>query len=312
MKKTIAILAVVLALWAGPLFASAFELDRVVAVVNKDVITWAELYRAMEFEFGQKMTSLDPKGRDAFFKQNESPFLDRMIEMNLQLQEAEKLGLKADDAEIKDAIDSIKKRYSMDDSAFQAALKKEGFTLEEYKKKLSDQIAIGKVISREVRDKIVITDQDVNAYIAKKGMKAQSGESYRLSHILFPAAAEDEFAAAEEKAKAALAKIRSGQSFEDVARSCSNADPDLGVLKRDMLAPEFIKALSGMKQGDVSGPFRTGEGWNLIRLDEKIAPEDRAALFLRAKKEIQEERFNRQYAAWIKQLKERSFIEIRL
>ncbi len=103
-------------------------LDRVVAVVNQDVITWSELYKAMEADASPKIKELQKDEQRKVFKENEAVFLETLINVRLQLQEAKNAGVRVSDEELQGAIDGIKKKYSMSDDAFSESLKNEGFT----------------------------------------------------------------------------------------------------------------------------------------------------------------------------------------
>jgi peptidyl-prolyl cis-trans isomerase SurA len=297
----------------GPAHSAPIELDRVVAVVNKEVITWAELYRAMEFEYAQRIGMLSDKEKREFLKAGEGKYLERMIDMTLQLQEAERLDLAVEDAEVDEAIEQIKKKYGFDDKKFREALSAEGFSYEDYKKRLSDQILMGKVVSREVREKVVVSDRDVEEFLKEKGARQEEGEGYHLLQIFFPRPeGRGDDGSPEEKAREALGRVRSGEDFSLVAREYSPSDPDLGFIKRDVLAPEFIEVIDAMKPGEVSEPFPTEQGLHMVKLVEKMSPENRDTLLAKARKELQDKRFDEEYASWLKQLRARSFVEIRL
>jgi peptidyl-prolyl cis-trans isomerase SurA len=297
---------------AGQARASFVELDRVIAVVNNQVITWAELYRAMEFEFGQRISALSDDEKRAFLRKNEKEFLDRMIEVSLETQQAKKLGLSVEEAEINEAIDSIQKKYGLDDAAFRSALRSEGFGMDEYRKRLGEQILVSKLVQKEVRERVLVSDPDVQKYIKENGIKQDEGEAYHIRQVFFPAPQRpEERAAVEEKAKELSSKVRAGGDLEALARDYKALYVDLGLMKADVLAPEFQKAVAGMAPGDVSEPFWMAGGLSLVKLDEKIMPDD-ASTFQRVKRELQEKLFESEYGAWLKQLKETSFIEIRL
>ena len=89
---------------------SAVLLDRVVAVVNSEVITWSELYKMMEYEAANRIRGMDEKEKGKVFKDNEAQFLQNLIDMRLQLQEARKIGIHVSKEEISEAIDSIKNK----------------------------------------------------------------------------------------------------------------------------------------------------------------------------------------------------------
>ena len=133
----------------GAVANSAILLDKVMAIVNKEVITWSDLYKAMEFEATDEIKAMKDDDRRRFFKENEAAFLETMIDMRLQVQEAIKSGISVSDEEVTKAIEGIKKKYSMTDETFKNAISKEGFTIKEYRKKLAEQIGIGRVVEQE-------------------------------------------------------------------------------------------------------------------------------------------------------------------
>ena len=288
-------------------------LDKIVAVVNKEVITWGELYRTMEFETTNEMKSLSDAEKLKVFKENEGAFLERMIDMKLQLQIAKKLNIDASKDEIAEAIEGIRKKYAMDDKEFQESLKKEGFTLEEYKKRLAEQIILNKVVNQEVKNKIVISDEEIMNYMAKK-----QDTEYRVRQIFFKKPDKDfDKESMEAKAAEVLQKLKGGESFASLARTYSD-DPtartggDLGFIKQEYLGKEFLNVLSAMSVGSVSSPFWTEKGLHIIYLEEKIDAQNAAEFKEIAKRKLLEERFNEGYKIWIRGLREKAFVEVRL
>ena len=109
---------------------AAVLLDRVVAVVNKEVITWSELYKMMEYESTEQMKALSEEDRMRVFKNNEAVFLEKLIDMRLQLQEAKRIGLDVSPEEVKEAMENIKQKYSLTDKSLEENLAKEGLNIE--------------------------------------------------------------------------------------------------------------------------------------------------------------------------------------
>lgn len=288
-------------------------LDKIVAVVNKEVITWGELYRTMEFETTKEMRSLSDAEKKKVFKENEAAFLERMIDMKLQLQVAKRLDIDASKDEIAEAIEGIRKKYAMDDNEFQESLKKEGFTLEEYKKRLGEQIILSKVVNQQVKNKIVISDEEIRDYMAKN-----QGTEYRVRQIFFKKPDKDfDKGAMEAKAGEVLQRLKSGESFASLAQKYSD-DPtgrtggDLGFIKKELLSKEFLDVLSAMPVGSVSSPFWTEKGIHVIYLEEKVDAQNAAEFKEIAMRKLLEKRFNEEYRIWIRGLRERAFVEIRL
>ncbi|MBI5848305.1 MAG: peptidylprolyl isomerase [Nitrospirae bacterium] len=297
---------------------ATFLLDRVVAVVNQDVITWSELYRFMEVDASPAVKALPEEERKKIFLNNETLFLESLIELRLQVQEAANSRVKVVGEEVKETIEGIKKKYGMTDSQFQDSLKSEGYTFEEYKRRLVDQLLQSKIVNQQVRSKVLVSDADVDNFMKENKDMSSSAGSYHIRQIFFKKPKDPaERALVEEKALAVYAKAGQGQDFAELARLHSedatrNSGGDLGYIEKGILGKEFLGALSAMKQGDVSKPFWSDRGMHILMLEETAAPRSAAELKEDAKIQLQEKLFNEKYKAWIKSLREKSFIDIRL
>jgi peptidyl-prolyl cis-trans isomerase SurA len=292
-------------------------LDRVVAVVNQDVITWSELYKAMEADASPKIKELQKDEQRKVFKENEAVFLETLINVRLQLQEAKNAGIRVSDEELQGAIDNIKKKYSMSDDAFNESLKQEGLTFAEYKKRLWEQIVISKLVNSQIRSKIVVTDEDLNKFVAENKEVLENNESYGISQILLKKQKDVDNRTLEEKADDLLKKIEQGESFSDLAKQYSEdpsakAGGDLGLLKKSQLNKNFTDIISQMKPGDVSKPFWTENGLHIIKLESRTEVKNKGEALEEARERLNNKLFRERYNAWIKSLREKSFIEVRL
>lgn len=293
-------------------------LDRVVAVVNKEVITWSELYRMMEYEATEQVKALKEDERRKIFRDNEAVFLERLIDTKLQIQEARKLGLDVTTEEVTEAIENIKKKYSLTDNALEGSLKKEGFTFEEYRKRLSEQIMISKVVGQQIRNKIVVSDAEVKRYMEANREIFSDSEAYKLRQIFFKRPKNDEDKKTiEERASLIIQKLKAGEDFSVLAKEYSE-DPsgrvggDLGFIKKSHMAKEFNEVLSNMKAGDFSIPFWTEKGLHIIKLDEKVSAQNIDEVREDVRKQLTENQFLEAYKSWVKGLREKAYIEIRL
>ncbi len=293
-------------------------LDRVVAVVNQEVITWSELYKSMESDASPQVRQMKEDEKRKVFKENEATYLESLINLKLQLQEARNLGIGASDEEVKEGVDSIRKKYAMSDSAFLDSLKQEGFTLDEYKRRLREQIVISKVVNQEVRSKIVVSEDDIGKYLAGNKEMAEGGEAYQISQIFFRKPKDEGGRkAVEEKAAEVLQKLKEGHSFAELAKQYSE-DPSaasggsLGLVRKSQMMKEFVSAVATMKPGDVSAPFWTDGGLHIIKLGEVVAPKDRKEIHEDARNAVAGKIFAERYDAWIKALREKAYIEISL
>lgn len=314
LKKILVSICVILLSYAA--FAdSAILLDKVVAIVNKEVITWSDLYKAMEFEANDEIKAMKDEDKRRFFKENEAMFLESLIDMRLQLQEAAKAGITASEEDVNRAIENIQKKYSMTDEAFKEAISKEGFTLAEYRKKLSEQITISRIVEREVRSKILVTEGEIDKYLSENKDLAKEIEGFHISHIFLRKT--DDKKQLEEKAMGIYQKIKAGEGFPELARQYSEdasarSGGDLGFIKKSDMSKDFLNVLSKMKVGDVSEPFWGVDGIHIIRLDEKKEIKTPQELREMVRQKLLDEKFNREYKNWIKGLREKAYVEIKM
>ncbi len=293
-------------------------LNRVVAVVNKEVITWSELYKTMEYEATTQIKNVSEEERKKIFKESEASFLETFIDVRLQLQEARNLGLEATPEEIKETIENIQKKYSMTQADFAESLKKEGLGLEEYQKRLSDELLINKAVNYQIRNKIVVSDAEVKRYMETNKEAFSGSETYKLRQIFFkkPEGTMDK-KPIEEKALEIIKRLKGGEDFSALARVYSE-DPsgrlggNLGFVNKDLLAKEFVEVLSGINVGDFSMPFWTERGLHIIKLDEEVSAQNIDKVKEDVRKQLTEEQFSDKYKSWIKGLREKAYIEIRL
>lgn len=315
MPKKIMFVVCVTVLCYAAIASSAILLDKVMAIVNKEVITWSDLYKAMEFEATDEIKAMKDEERRRFFKENESVFLESLIDTRLQLQEAAKAGVSASDEDVNRAIENIKKKYSMTDEAFKDAIGKEGFALAEYRKKLSEQITISRIVEHEVRSNILVTEGEIDSYIAGRKDLEKESDGFNISHIFLKRV--DDKKQLEEKALEIYKKIKAGESFPEIAKQYSEdtsarSGGELGFIKKSDMSKDFLDVLSKMKVGDVSEPFWSENGIHIIRLNDKKEIKSQQELREIVRQKLLDEKFNKEYRNWIKGLREKAYVEIKL
>ncbi len=300
------------------LLDAAVLLDRVVALVNKEVITWSDLYKLMEYEATEQVKTLNEEERMKIFKESEPAFLEKLIDMRLQLQEAGKLGLEVAPEEVRETIESVKKKYSLTDNALGESLKKEGLTFEEYEKRLSEQIIISKLVNQQVRKKVIVSEKEVKKYMDANREKLSDGEAFKLRQIFFKIPKNDaDKEVIEEKASLIIQKLKAGEDFSALAEEYSEDTSgglggNLGFIKKSYLTEEFVNKLNAMNVGDVSIPFWTEKGLHIIKLDEKISAQNIDEVRENVRKQLTEAKVLEAYKSWIKDLRTKAQIVIRL
>ncbi|MCL5061737.1 MAG: peptidylprolyl isomerase [Nitrospiraceae bacterium] len=294
---------------------SAILLDKVMAIVNKEVITWSDLYKAMGFEATDEIKAMKDEDKRRFFRENESIFLESLIDMRLHLQEAAKAGVSASDEDVNKAIENIQKKYSMTDEAFKDAIGKEGFTIAEYRKKLSEQITISRIVEQDVRSKVLVTEGEIDKYLSENKEMARESDGFNISHIFLKKT--DDKKQLEEKAMEIYKKIKAGENFSDLAKQYSEdasarSGGELGFIKKSDMSKDFLDVLSKMKVGDVSEPFWGGNGIHIIRLNDKREIKSPQELREAVRQKLLDEKFSREYKNWIKGLREKAYVEIKI
>ncbi|MBI4686088.1 MAG: peptidylprolyl isomerase [Nitrospirae bacterium] len=244
-------------------------------------------------------------------------FLERLIDMKLQLQAAKQLGIDATSEDVNEAVSDIKKKYSMDDAALTESLKKEGFTFDEYKKKIGEQIILSRVVSQQVRNKLVVSDSDIDKELSENKADV-TDEAYRIRQIFFRKPdANITKGTLEEKADMILRQLKAGEDFSVLAKiysedQSSKTGGDLGLIKKGYLAKEFVDVLGMMKVGDFSPAFWTDKGLHIIKLEERFEKQSEAGLRSALKNKLFEKLFEERYKSWLRGLRENAYIEIRL
>lgn len=320
MKKTIvAILIFVTAFLFCPEVQSALLLDKVVATVNDEVITWSELMNIILFEGREYLNSETDKSREEKIREIERPFLNMLIEMKLQTQEAKAMGLSVRDDEIDNAMSDIRTKYNMTKEDFLVSLTKEGVTIEDYSKGLGDQILLQKVVNYAVKGSVVVTDKEVDEYFnANRELYDNEKEKFRIRQIFFTAPADDTGREdIEARARDIVQRIKNGESFAKLANEFSEGPGrrfggDLGYISRGSALSEIEEAADALETGKVSEPFWSLAGLHIIKLEERVE----AGGTEKAREKIREMLFRKayelKYHEWKTGLKEKAYIEIKL
>ncbi len=293
---------------------SEILLDRVVAIVNKDVITWSDLYREMEFDASDQVKAMKDADRRHFFKENEMSFLETLIDLKLQLQEAAKEGVTTSDADVAAAVKNIKSKYAMTDEIFNETIQKDGFTLETYNRKLREQITVSRVVDQEVRSKILVTEQDIDAYLAGNKDAAKDLEGFDISHIMLKRTGDDK--QLEDRAWDIYKKLQAGEGFAELARRYSD-DPsargggDLGFVRRCDMSKEFLNVCSSIKPGDISEPLWRDDGIYITRVNEARVFKSEQDLRDAIRQKLLNEKLNAALKNWARELRDKAYVEIK-
>ena len=259
----------------GPLL-----IDEIVAVVNNDAITRYELEERMyivENQLNKQGTPLPD------VQLLETQVLERMITEMLQIQFAKETAIRVDDVQLDKAIQRIAKDNKFDSLAdFRAQLEKEGVSFKKFREEIRSEIIFARLRDREVDSKLVISDGEVENYLANQVKQAGKGEEFHLAHILVMVpeqASAEKIQAMRQRAEQALAQLQGGADFAQVAAGFSDAKDaleggNLGWRSADRTPAIFLNVLQKMEAGGVSPVFRSPNGFHILKLIEKRSKEN--------------------------------------
>jgi peptidyl-prolyl cis-trans isomerase SurA len=247
-------------------------IDQIRAVVNDNVITQQELNQRLNTVVNQlqKQGTALPDS-----KVLEKQVLERMITEMLQQQFAKESGLRVDDAQLEKSLARVAQQNSFVSVAeFRAKLEKEGVDFLKFREEIRSEIVSVRLREREVDSKLVISESDIEDYLATQARQGNKGEELQLAHILVVVpeqASADKIQSHKRRAEEALAKLRSGAPFAQVAAGYSDAKDALqgGVLgwrPADRLPGLFSEPLAKMNPGEVSELLRSPTGFHIVKL----------------------------------------------
>ena len=248
-------------------------MDRIVAVVNDDVVLQSELQmeiaavRAKLAKAGALDIPEDELARQA---------LERLIVNKLQMAEAKKLGINIDDETLLTAMNNIANQNGLSLDELQTALQEQGMSLDEYRQELRNEITLQRLRNREVVARIQITKAEVDNYLAHASENPGGRNAYHIRHILIPTpegASSAEIAEAKKQAEQIMQRLEQGENFAALASRYSAGRQaleggDLGWLEAGQVPSLFINDLSNMERGDARGPYHAASGFHIIKLED--------------------------------------------
>lgn len=336
----ITIVCVIAALGTSIAAAGAREtIDRVVAIVNEDVITLSEVR--------ELALSINPTSTEAI---DENAVLQQMIEQKLLEQQADKMGIKVTEAELDASIKQVQQKFGLNDEQMQEVLKKQNLTPESFREQWRLQTLSNKLLESQLKNKIVVTEEEIQDYYVKNyggggtateseetvSVDTQGGEQVKIAHILISSNTPD----AEKKAEEVAEMAKSGKDFGELAKEYSedklSADKggDLGYFKKGDLIETLEVAVDSTPVGGVTGPVESPAGYHVIKVLERTGTENAEkdnkdkdsdskkdsgkvmTIDENTRKEITETLYKQkaeaQLKTWLDKIKQEAYIEVKL
>ncbi|NHZ69953.1 MAG: molecular chaperone SurA [Thermotogales bacterium] len=256
------------------------SLNHIVASVNDGVVLASELNKREAMvvsQLRQQQAQLPP--RDALRKQ----VLDRLILENLQLQMADRNGIRIDDKTLNNSLRKMAKQNNMSLSEFREVLEQDGYEYVAFREQFRNQITINRIRQQMVDNRIEVSEQEVDNLLATASSFANQNREYHLAHILVStpeAASPEQVQTAKARAQDILTRVRGGTDFGQTATAESDGQQaleggDLGWRKSGQLPSFFADVVTKLKPGEISDPIRSPSGFHIIKLVATRGGEER-------------------------------------
>ena len=251
------------------------KMDRIVAVVGKDVITEREL----EGKVQTVVSQLEKQGKQLpSEKVLRKQILERLIVDNLQLQLAAERGIKINDSQLDSTIQRIAEQNKMDLKEFKAALANDDIPFNQFREDMRSEITIARLKDSEIERRVNVSEGEIDNYLTtQENNKNTQQQEYELSHILIRTPEEstpEDLELAKRKIEDVLKMLDSGESFEQASATFSDAPNALeggsmGWRNSGQIPPDFLTLLQSMDVGQVSKPIRSPNGFHIIKVTDK-------------------------------------------
>ncbi len=248
--------------------------DRIIAVVNDEIITQKELAARVDFALRQlRQQGTPPPPRDVIERQ----LLERLIGDRVQMQHAQNIGMRVDDAELDKALERIATDNKLSLAQMRGTLERDGVPFEKFREDIRSEITLARLREREVAQKIVITESEIDNFIQSQQAQPGRSDEFNVSHILVSVpenASPEQLQTRRARAEEALAQIRGGADFRQIAAAFSDAPEALqggllGWRESERLPTLFLEALRALQAGQLTDLLRSPNGFHILRLNER-------------------------------------------
>lgn len=272
-KQTAAAAALLITLvwWVG---GRSMELDRIIAVVDDDVVMQSELEEQVQqvrAQLRQQGAQMPPTSV------LERQVMERLVLEKIQLQLADRSGVEVEENALDQAVEDIASRNNLSPEQFREILESEGFAFDSFRQQIKQEILLAQLRRKEVDGRVKVRRVEIDNYLKNELVSESSALEYRLAHILIAipsGATEAEQQAMREKVEDIAARVAAGEDFGDLAISVSDGQQalergDLGWRKGGQIPTLFADSVSNMGVGEASPIITSPSGYHLIKLIDK-------------------------------------------
>lgn len=321
-KRFILILSMVMSfvLFVVSISGAAETVDRIVAIVNDDVITFSDLNREGSPIFRRISREAPPEQIERTMQKAREDMLSSLIDRMIVAQRAKKLGLSVSAVEVEKAIGRIMEDNKVTTVEFWQQISLLGIGENDYKEIVKNQILQDRVIDYEIRSKVVVNEERMREFYEKNFAMKTKEEAYHLLQMGF--VARDNTKAAKEdarqRAEEARRKILAGQDFSAFAKQFSDLPSakdggDIGVFRKAEMAAHMRMAITGLQPGQVSAIQEAANGYQFFKLLSDRGDAGLQASYETVKEQIRQrlydEALNSQFKKWVQELREQAYIK---
>ncbi len=297
--------------------------DRVIAVVNDDIITLSEINEEGRNVFKNIAAQSAPDKRDSSLQNARMTIIEKMIERRLMLQKAASENISVSDEETENGLQKFLANNNVNMEQFRQQLSLTGITEEKYRSNFKNQIIISRLVNLKVRSKIIIAVDKINEYYENQYSGEISPGQY---HILQIGCIKNNKSKQDNgrTARQRIDKIRmlasGGNDFNDLAKKYSDLPSapdggDIGFFTKNEMAPAMYRAISSIKPGEISFIIETSSDFQFFKLlSSQEGKQLEKAPLETVKSEIQNKLFQQEmkirYEEWIKKMRKQAFIKI--
>jgi peptidyl-prolyl cis-trans isomerase SurA len=303
--------------------ARAELIDRVAAVVNKDIITLSEVEKRSAPELAAAASERDPQARATKRNHAIKQALDQIIAEKLMDEAVKEANIEVTDQDVDTAIEDVKRQNNFDTEKLTEAVKNEGFTLAQYRELVKKQMGRLKLIQAKVKSRVKVSDDELKTEY-KKWIKLQEDDpEIHARHILVqvdPNASPEQVERARQKAQQLAEEARKPNvDFAALAKAKSEGPSaaeggDLGAFRRGVMLPAFERVAFGLEPGQVSDPVRTKFGWHIIKVEERRAPDIKPFEEVKEKlrDRIMREQMEKYNEGYVQELRQNAVVDVKI
>lgn len=310
------------ALLATPSTAQARVIERIVAVVNNEIITWSELEDVARPLLAQVAQIADPVEREQTRDRQLRRVLDDLVGQRLIMQEANRRRISVDSQAVNEQLERIKARQGWSDEKLRMYLAGQGLSMGEFRKQVREQKLRQNIIRRVLGKRIQVSERELKDYYREKLTKQKGSFEVEGAHLVLRVpenATPAEESAVRQQATELLARAQSGEDFTVLVGKYSqgpraNEGGNLGWIRRGNFDPSLEEAFFTLAPGKFGGPIRTNFGYHVVTVTQRksVPPPSYDESVAQLTGELREKKLAGELTKWVADMKKRAFIEVRL